>query len=745
MLAKLRRATISFFEGYGLSGFLEVEQDGGQGRIYSFRLPTPEEPQPPGWASIERLTKVTSAEVCVGWDPTRTSNPVAERAIVALSSQYGGERFVVTESQLPDGRVAAEIVPLDPGIAAPRRLASVAVTVEKPVTYTTCFHISVADGNLVLHISGVADALWPRFKIPTRSDRTPDDWWFIETFTGVAHERIAAGWSREGNNPVLDDTLRLLAQVLEKHNAFPLRVDGSVDLHRWRRELVRARMRLNVKPFVFLGRPDHTIEHTRAVFYDATGDFLFRANAEPGKAHGVPAMVVDADGKAMLLHVDDKDALRGVLNRSIRFARTGRPPKPADPPDKLLVDLVRYPDLSWPIIKGIVRIPTVREDGTIITSAGFDRSTGLWYAPEFELDPIPDQPTLDDVARARALLLTPIAEFPYVNEGARTAALASLFEQVVRPMIKGPRPLYVFDAPEQGQGAGKTTLAKIFQVILTGADPMTTALGQREEEIEKRLTSILRSGEIYIILDNLVREVVSQALQQLATSERWQARLLGVSDSPIYYNLATFVLTLNGAKANKDIRRRMVLAQLDPKTSNAHERTGFTIKEEDLIPWVRERRAALVRACLLLVRHWIVAGRPEDPTVVRGSFGGWCRVIGGLMKHSGFGGLADALKASSDRDVHSEDHRLFIGAWIQEIPLGQPVPAMTLGQLALKVGLYDEKLPKKGSPLAVGKAMASILRSALVGQAVDGYTVSISPAKQNGYTTYVLHTAPTLN
>lgn len=748
MLVTLRRVQVSFFEGCELLGFLEVEQDDGQSKLYSFRLPTPETPRPPGWGWIEKLSGVTAADVIAAWDELRTANTVAQQAALDISTRYSGERFVASVVPRPDATPTIELVPLDREIAAPKKLhQETNVTPELPPRYTTCFHISVdtpalgGPSFLVLHITEVPEDKWPRFKVPDKNDRTPNDWWFVETFTGIAHERVAQGWAPDKpTNAILDDAIRLLGGVIEQYNRVPLKSDGTVDIARWRKELVRFRLSLSPKelPFVFLGRHDHTIEHTKAILYDALGDFIFRANVDAGKSLGCPAMILDSDGKAALKHLDDPDLLRGIIVRNIRHARTGRPPKPVLPSKELLADIITLPPREWPVIQGIVRIPTVREDGTIINKAGYDKAAQLWYAPEFELEPIPEHPTGDDVQRARALLLTPVADFPFIDEGARTGALCSLFEQVVRPMIKGPRPLYIFDAPEQGQGTGKTLLAKVFQAIITGAEPSISALGKREEEVEKRITSLLRQGDPFIILDNLTREVTSEALQQLATSERWQARLLNTNDAPIYPQNATWILTLNGAKMNRDIARRTVLCRLDAKTPNAYERTGFKI--EDVIAWARDRRAALIRAVLVLVRSWVVAGRPVDKEVVRGSFEAWCRVIGGIMKHAGFNGLPHALRASQDRDVNNEDHRLLFQLWLAEIPPGQPVPASVIGALAQRNGLYPEHLPKGRdvAPMGLGKAMAPILKGSLVGQNIDGYTVQVHPTRQNGFRCYVL-------
>jgi len=745
MLVTLRRVQVSFFEGCELLGFLEVEQDDGQSKLYSFRLPTPETPRPPGWSWIEKLSGVTTADVIGAWDELRTANPVAQNAALDISTRYSGERFVASVVPRPDATPTIELVPLDREIAAPRKLhQEVNVAPELPPRYTNCFHISVdtpalgGSSFLVLHITDVPEDRWPRFKVPDKNDRTPKDWWFVETFTGIAHERVASGWAPDKpTNAVLDDAIRLLGQVLEQYNHVPLKSDGAVDIARWRKELIRFRLARDpdAKPFVFVGRHDHTIEHTKAILYDTLGDFIFRANVDSGKSLGCPAMVLDADGKAALKHLDDPDLLRGIIVRSIRHARTGRPPKPVLPSKELLADIITLPPREWPVIQGIVRIPTVREDGTIINKAGYDKQSQLWYAPEFELEPIPEHPTNDDVQRAKALLITPIADFPFLHECDRTAALATLFEQVVRPMIRGPRPLSVFDAPEHGQGVGKSLLAKMWQTTITGKPPVISALGKREEEVEKRITSLLRQGDPFIIVDNLTHEVTSEALQQLATSESFQARLLNTNDAPTYPQNATWVLTMNGAKMNRDVARRCLLMRLRwDGDGKAWERTDFKI--EDPVGWCRARRSELIRAVLVLVRSWSVAGRPVDKDVVRGSFEAWCRVIGGIMKHAGFSGLAEALRHADERDTGRDAWPTLVTAWMVE-EQGKYLTAGELAGLAADNGrLFGIERPigiKKASTTSMGQTMRHQLRR-MLGTSIktEGGTFVIRRLEANG-------------
>lgn len=739
MIITLRRAEATHFEGVGVRGFVSVETDDGGSRLYAFRLPTREEPNPPGWAQLAKLARVETERVIESWNESQSNNPVAEQALIEISTLYAGEKFLLTEIPDPKGTgPAAELVLLDVRVAAPKKMTSLTPLPPPPAVYVDWSRVNVLKGEpgdpayLFIEIDALDSSLWPRFRVPDATDRSPPDWWFVETFTGIAHERIAFGWTRQGNPP-LDDTVLILAQALSGHRV-PLTPEGRVNLERFRREVVRARLAQGHKPFVFLTRPDHTFEHTKAILTDAVGPFLFKTGYEEKKSQGRAVMITNVGG-AMLMPLDRESVMRTVLNNYIRFATSGRPPKPKQPPKELLESMMDFPDASWPPIKGIVRIPTMRADGTILAKAGYDESSQLWFAPEFELDPIPEYPTRDDVARARALLVTPLAEFPFVNEaGAQAGTIACLLEQIVRPMIDGPRPLYIFEAPPEGQGTGKTLLALTLQAIITGQKPYTSSPGKREEEIEKRITSLLREQNVFVVLDNLEGVINSPALAQLATSTRWQARLLNTNEAPILEQAVTWALTLNHAQVNRDLARRIILIRLDAKVPDPNKRKGFRI--ENVIRWVLDRRPALIRACLILARSWHNAGRPKDPELALGSFEGWCMTVGGILHHAGFLGLSKAIEASAERDTNVEDHRFLVRLWLQTSP-DMALPAIKLGQLAEANGLYEGKLLKKGAPIAQGKRMANILRGVL-GRVIEGHRIELHPTRQNGYSLYTL-------
>jgi hypothetical protein len=72
-------------------------------------------------------------------------------------------------------------------------------------------------------------------------------------------------------------------------------------------------------------------------------------------------------------------------------------------------------------LHGVTHTPMMRPDGTILDVPGYDTATGFLYLPDpgLTVPPIPDRPTPDQIWAAVDLILTPIAEFPFVSEDDR--------------------------------------------------------------------------------------------------------------------------------------------------------------------------------------------------------------------------------------------------------------------------------------------------------------------------------------
>jgi len=125
------------------------------------------------------------------------------------------------------------------------------------------------------------------------------------------------------------------------------------------------------------------------------------------------------DGGTPFIEPLTEAALCGILDRTAKFMRIA--PNgliPVAPPVRVVRDLAALP--AWPGIPelaGLTESPTLRPDGSITTTPGYDPETRLIYAPAsgLAIPPIPEHPTTDDLARACELIKDLLRETGYTE------------------------------------------------------------------------------------------------------------------------------------------------------------------------------------------------------------------------------------------------------------------------------------------------------------------------------------------
>jgi hypothetical protein len=208
----------------------------------------------------------------------------------------------------------------------------------------------------------------------------------------------------------------------------------------------------------------------------------------------VVCVTEEESGRHIITDVSDR-ILRNRMTKSADFYEVGLDDiRNCAPPMDVARDILAMPPIEWafPPLQGIIESPALREDGTLITSPGYDAASRLYYAPDptLILQVIPDRPTTDHIEVAVALLLDIIEGFPFVDGASRANAIASMLTPVCRPAIKGPTPLALFDATTQG--TGKTLLAEVVSLIVSGREGALFSAPREAEEWRKQLTSVLR-------------------------------------------------------------------------------------------------------------------------------------------------------------------------------------------------------------------------------------------------------------
>lgn len=390
--------------------------------------------------------------------------------------------------------------------------------------------------------------------------------------------------------------------------------------------------------------------------------------------------------------------------------------KEVPPTNNIVKHLHADPNLPFPVLGGIVTAPVFGADGKINTTPGYSASSQLYYEPPtgFEVPEVSAKPTEEEVDRAIELLMrNALVDFPFDgpdNGNAEKAhALCMVLQPFARQLINGATPIHLIVKPTPGTGASK--LVNIYSLISTGEDAVAQTETRNEDEIRKRITSVLIESSPTFYLDNINYRIDSSALASAVTTSMWTDRLLGASETVRVPVKHTWIFAGNNPTMSNEIARRCIRIQLDAKVERPELRTNF--KHKDLEGWVRANRSLLIWACLTLIQNWVAKGRPEG-SGIKGSFESWSRVMGGILESAGLPGFLGndgELRAASDEEGNAIKSMLSVW-WhsfqqqpvptggndgglfdvIQDEDVALPITGVNVSQQKISFGAYINKL-----------------------------------------------------
>ena len=283
---------------------------------------------------------------------------------------------------------------------------------------------------------------------------------------------------------------------------------------RWTREAVAALVKAGPR-----NDRESLYASARSVFEtgENAGDLLFLREAPPP----APEASVRPTEGTLLYAPATVTAVQSLLDTSVRWyvVRRTRSSEDEEVPGEigkgdveLVIERYRHDCLDHRrprlrVLRGIVDAPTLRVDGTLLDTPGYDEASGL-YA---NFDPAdwprtPENPTRNDARVAVELLYDLVAESPFALPVHRAVWLAALLTVVARTYAAGNVPLFAFSA--NVPGAGKGTLVDLVAEIATGrgATKWSPVGGRRtdaEAEERKRLMAVALSGLRVMCIDNI--------------------------------------------------------------------------------------------------------------------------------------------------------------------------------------------------------------------------------------------------
>ena len=362
----------------------------------------------------------------------------------------------------------------------------------------------------------------------------------------------------------------------------------------------------------------------------------------------------DSDGPAQVRLVDAAHIAATVNWQCWPYKQkdAASTPSPARLTVEIAKDAVSRPDLCprLRVLRRVVHTPVVRRDGSILSTPGYDPSSGFLYLPPAGLSvTVPVAPSLSDVSSSVALLSEMLDGFVWAGEHDMANFLGILLTPLLTSLVPPPYKLGVISAPQPG--SGKTLLAGVARILHGGV--FRSEMPEDDAELRKQVSAILdtTTGPV-VVIDNVTGVLRSSTLSGLLTSGVWDDRRLGSNDVISRTNDRFWLLTGNNVTLGGDLARRALWVTIDPKVPHPERRTGFAIPV--LERWVADNRGRLLSALLTLVRAWVNAGMPlpaEDRSDVYTS---WRQVIRGILANAGVAGTFDDV-ASARQDIGGDD------------------------------------------------------------------------------------------
>ncbi|KHK02849.1 DNA primase [Desulfovibrio sp. TomC] len=357
-----------------------------------------------------------------------------------------------------------------------------------------------------------------------------------------------------------------------------------------------------------------------------------------------------------------KSFILDVLGRYGRFVkldhRSGEL-RAADPPKDVAETITGRAGL-WPMppLRGILTCPTLRPDGTLLLTPGYDPKSQYYFAHRLNVK-ISSQPTHSEATNRIEFVKDLLSGFSFVEPVDRTVALALILSTMVRPILDH-MPLFAITAPVRG--SGKSYLMDIAAIIATGRRTAVLAATTDRAELEKRLTGSLLSGDPLVSLDNCNGALQSDLLCQAITASTVKVRPLGASAQVEIPSTTLWSANGNNLVLAGDLPRRSLLCRLDPGCERPEERK-FSF---DPLERVLHCRTEYVSAVLTILRAYIVAGRPDMGGKPFGGFGQWSALVRGALRWVGEPDPCASRDAIMDDDPELAQLRTLLPLWWQE-------------------------------------------------------------------------------
>jgi hypothetical protein len=331
--------------------------------------------------------------------------------------------------------------------------------------------------------------------------------------------------------------------------------------------------------------------------------------------------------------------LRERIGQAVRLVRPKATPtndivmQPTTPPGAMveaILDRGYYPGVR--VLRGVVTVPTLRMDGSVLQVPGYDDVTQLVYQPNDQYPVLGDTATRNQAVEDIEHIRTIVGDFCFESDADFSAWFAMVLTMTCRHLIDGCVPLFAVNA--NVRGAGKSLLADVANIIAYGRPSARKVYTDDDNEMRKAITSVLLEGIPSVLLDNVDRSFGGASLDAVLTSRTYSDRVLGANRTTGELPADTiWTLTGNNVSYVGDMVRRVLPLRLMSQHERPEDRTDFA--QRDLLSYVTAIRAGLVVRVVRVMQAYLLAGRPVQPGGQWGGFSQWYDLIRGCVMWCG--------------------------------------------------------------------------------------------------------------
>lgn len=326
-------------------------------------------------------------------------------------------------------------------------------------------------------------------------------------------------------------------------------------------------------------------------------------------------------------------------------------------PNFLLTQMLNNPLFEYPLpeLERVVSAPYFTPSYRLHQQPGYNANAKTYYhLTDSRLKDlaIPNQPSAEDVAAAKRLLLEDVLiDFPFSSDAERANAIGTMLEPFVRSWFD-VTPFRLIESARAGTGKG--LLGDVLLYPFLGEMPTRSPEPKNSEGWQKLITTLLLTIPSVVFFDNIKRPVNDGSLESILTNPLWGDRMLGGNQHVRLLNQATWIFAGNNVQIGEEIARRTVRIRMVAKTANPHQRKAFI--HNPLREWVTLHRKEIVTAALTLVQNWIARGKPlYDDAPVMGSYEKWSAEMHGILTVNEIPGFLGNIQDMIDLDKFDWD------------------------------------------------------------------------------------------